>query len=190
MADDRLLLDRLIQTHHAPLYRYAYRLCGCSADAEDLVQQVFVIACRKLDQVREPQHVTAWLFTVLRSCFLKSCRKQRPVAAGGMELNLETVVDRAPPPAEIDREELQQALDQLPDEYRLVVVMFYFEHCSYKEIAERLQLPIGTVMSRLARAKERLRASLADETTAGVRLAERERRPNDNLLVARQGDAR
>ena len=59
------------------------------------------------------------------------------------------------------------------DEYRLVVVMFYFEHCSYKQIADRLELPIGTVMSRLARAKQRLRLELSEKETRAVRLAER-----------------
>lgn len=186
VGDARLLLDQLIQTHHAPLYRYAYRLSGSAADAEDLVQQVFVIACRKLDQVREPQHVTAWLFTVLRSCFLKSCRKARPQSAGAMDLNLDAVPDRGAAPVEVDGDDLQRALDQLPAEYRLVVVMFYFEHCSYKQIAERLELPIGTVMSRLARAKQRLRAELADEEPTDVRLAERERRQAEEALLSRR----
>lgn len=173
VGDDRLLLNRLIQTHHAPLYRYAYRLSGSAADAEDLVQQVFVIACRKLDQVREPEHVTAWLFAVLRSCFLKSRRKQRPQSAGNLELNLNTVPDREPAPVEVDSDELQRALDQLPDDYKMVVMMFYFEHCSYKQIADRLELPIGTVMSRLARAKQKLRSDLHEREPASVRLAER-----------------
>jgi RNA polymerase sigma-70 factor (ECF subfamily) len=173
VAEDRLLLERLIETHHAPLYRYAYRLSGSAADAEDLVQQVFMVACRKLDQVREPEHVSGWLYAVLRSCFLKSCRKTRPQSAGGMELNLNLVPETKAAPQEIDSDELQGALDLLPPEYRLVVVMFYFEHCSYKQIAERLELPIGTVMSRLARAKQRLRAELGEREALEVRLADR-----------------
>lgn len=191
VAEDRQLLERLIQTHHAPLYRYAYRLSGSAADAEDLVQQVFVIACRKLDQVREPQHVTAWLFTVLRSCFLKSCRKQRPQSAGGLELNLDTVAEQAAAPAEVDPEDLQRALDSLPADYRLIVLMFYFEHCSYKQIAERLELPIGTVMSRLARAKQRLRSELSTYEPTDVHLAERKRRAaEESTITRRAADAR
>jgi RNA polymerase sigma-70 factor (ECF subfamily) len=63
------------------------------------------------------------------------------------------------PPAEtVDGDRLQQALNQLPEVFRLMVVMFYFEECSYREIAERLEVPIGTVMSRLARAKGYLRS--------------------------------
>ena len=171
VAEDRWLLDQLIETHHAALYRYAYRLSGSSADAEDLVQQVFMIACRKLDQVRDPQHVAGWLFAVLRSCFLKSCRKPHPVAAGNLELNLDAVPGHVPPPREFDSAELQHALDQLPAEFKIVVTMFYFEHSSYKQIAEQLDLPIGTVMSRLARAKQRLRALLVGQEASEMELA-------------------
>ena len=64
---------------------------------------------------------------------------------------------------QVDQEELGKALAELPDEFRLVVLMFYFEDLSYKEIAEQLELPIGTVMSRLSRAKGHLRRRLADE---------------------------
>ena len=64
---------------------------------------------------------------------------------------------------------IQQALDELPEKFRLILVMFYFEDCSYREIAEKLDLPMGTVMSRLARAKGYLRSRLlpADETATG-----------------------
>ncbi len=176
-AGEPLTVERLIASHHVALYRYAYRLSGSAQDAEDLVQQVFVTVCRKLDQVREPEHVTAWLFAVLRSCFLKSCRKPRPQLAAGVDLNLDTVPDRSPAPAEVDSDELQKALEQLPPEYRLVVVMFYFEHCSYKQIADRLELPIGTVMSRLARAKQRLRIELTDRKVPSVHLPPPKQRP-------------
>lgn len=166
-------IEELVAAHHAPLYRYAYRLSGKVADAEDLVQQTFMIACRKLDQVREPEHVSAWLYAVLRSCFLKSCRKPQPTPAGPLELNLDHFPEVPEPPAELDGDRLQLALDQLPPEYKIVVLMFYFEHCSYKEIAERLDMPIGTVMSRLARGKQRLRSLLGETESGGVRLVGR-----------------
>ena len=68
----------------------------------------------------------------------------------------------APSKEEIDRDGLQAALNRLPDVFRLAVVMFYFEERSYREIAEELDLPIGTVMSRLARAKDQLRSMLCE----------------------------
>src|SRR5690606_34165254 len=66
-----LALAQLVAEHHQSLYRYAYRLSGSAADAEDLVQQVFLVAHQKLDQIRDAQSVRAWLFTVLRNCYLK-----------------------------------------------------------------------------------------------------------------------
>ena len=70
---------------------------------------------------------------------------------------------------EIDHDDLQLALEELPPEYKLVVTMFYFEHCSYKDIAEQLGLPIGTVMSRLSRAREKLRGVLGPWMTGSGR---------------------
>ena len=78
-----------VAEYHAQLYRYAYRLTGSVPDAEDLTQQTFLIAQRKSDQVRDPQKVRAWLFTILRSCFLKSLRKKSPVTAWDMEFEIE-----------------------------------------------------------------------------------------------------
>jgi RNA polymerase sigma-70 factor, ECF subfamily len=164
-----LAIAQLVADYHEPLYRYAYRLSGSAADAEDLTQQVFLIAHQKLDQVRDAQCVRGWLFTVLRNCYLKGRRKGigLPIA----ELDVNTLP--ADPPAEvIDCQELQAALDTLGDEFKLVVVMFYFEHRSYREIAEQLEIPLGTVMSRLARAKTHLRERLttvSDQTRAEVK---------------------
>jgi RNA polymerase sigma-70 factor (ECF subfamily) len=183
-----LSIESLIQEHNAPLYRYAFRLTGNTADAEDLVQQAFMTAFRKLDQVREPERISAWLYAVLRSCFLKSVRKPRPQPAGTLELNLDQLPDRSPAPAAVEGDQLQLALEELPPEYKLVVLMFYFEHQSYKQIAEQLDMPLGTVMSRLARAKQRLRARLGEETSSSVRLAERtERKPDRTASPAPSG---
>lgn len=153
-------IARLIGEHHRALYRYAFRLAGRVADAEDLTQQTFVVAQQKIHQVRDPAKVRPWLYTVLRNCFLKSRRKQRPASAGDLELDIDAVAEPLPAAEQIDRRELQAAIDALPDEFKLVVVMFYFEECSYKEIAAKLEVPMGTVMSRLARAKGRLRRQL------------------------------
>jgi len=150
----------LVAAHHRELYRYAYRLTGSVADAEDLTQQTFMIAQEKGGQVREPEKVRSWLYTVLRSCFWKSRRKKAPLAAGDLELNLDHTAEETPSDDDIDREALQAALMQLADEFREVLAMFYFEECSYKEIAAKLELPMGTVMSRLSRAKSHLKKAL------------------------------
>jgi RNA polymerase sigma-70 factor (ECF subfamily) len=156
-------LPALIVAHHAALYRYAYRLCGCAAEAEDLTQQSLLIASRKLHQLREADRAGAWLFAVLRSCFLKSLRRQRPATAAALNLEVDQFAGPSPEVESIDREQLAAALADLPDEFRLVVLMFYFEDLSYQQIAEQLKIPIGTVMSRLSRAKGHLRKRLSED---------------------------
>ncbi len=152
-------MAQLVADYHQRLYRYAYRLSGSVADAEDLTQQVFLVAHEKLDQLRDVNAVQGWLFTVLRNCYLKS--RRRVVALPVAELDVDTL-PAAAPANEVDSQQLQAAIDTLAEEFKLVVLMFYFEHRSYQEIAELLEIPIGTVMSRLARAKSHLRARLSD----------------------------
>ena len=152
-------IQALVHQHHAAVYRYAFRLTGRQADAEDLAQQTFLQAQRKLHQLREPKHATAWLFAILRSLLIKSRRRNRPMAAADAQVEPDLMA--APEaPEEVDSERLQAALSQLPDEHRTIVLMFYMEELSYKESAEALDVPMGTVMSRLSRAKSRLRELL------------------------------
>jgi RNA polymerase sigma-70 factor (ECF subfamily) len=156
-------MARLVAEHHAPLYAYAYRLSGSAADAEDLTQQVFLVAQAKLDQLRCADSARAWLCTVLRNAWLKSRLKRQPVPACNLELEIDNIPEEPPDPSAWDREALQAALDRLPQEFKIVVLQFYFEHRSYRQIAEDQGLPIGTVMSRLSRAKSHLRAALFPE---------------------------
>ena len=156
----------VVAEHYAAVYRYAFRLCGAECDAMDLTQQAFLAAQRNLHQVRDKQRVGGWLFAVLRNCYLKSLRKPQPAPAASIELAVDDIPAAPPPAQEIDQEKLQKALDQLSDDFKLVVVMYYYEGCSYKEISDQLQIPIGTVMSRLARAKGRLRSELLDADCA------------------------
>ena len=162
MASDRNnpSIQRLIEDHLDAVYRYAYRLTGSVHDAEDLTQQVFLLAQERLDQLREVERARGWLFTILRNSFLKMVQRTQPVPATSVGLNLETVPAEDHSGQAVDAAELQAAVDELPAEFRLVVAMFYFEECSYREIAEKLDLPMGTVMSRLARAKGHLRSKL------------------------------
>lgn len=162
-APHGLDVRKLVGEYYRSVYRYAYRLCGSEADAEDLAQQTFLVVQAKLHQLRDPEKVRQWIFTVLRSCFLKSRRRPRPVAAANLELDVEDVPEHRIVEQTLDKQELQQAVQDLPENFRLVVLMFYFEELSYKEIADRLKLPIGTVMSQLSRAKGRLRQRLFAE---------------------------
>lgn len=147
-------LVELVADHHQALFRYAYRLSGSVPDAEDLTQQAYLIAQQKLGQVRDVDGARGWLFTVLRNCYLKTRGKRLALPIADFDVN--AVPDEVPEQP-IDGEELQEAINALGDEFKVVVLMFYFEHRSYREIAELLDIPPGTVMSRLARAKGHLR---------------------------------
>ena len=141
-------IARLVVDHHADVYRYAYRLAGSAVDAEDLTQQTFLAAQVNLGQLRSAEAARSWLFAILRNCYLKSRRRRLPVNAASVEIDVNEIP--APTTASpIDRERLQAALDELPEEHKLVLLMFYFEDCSYREMAAQLDVPLGTVMSRL-----------------------------------------
>ncbi len=161
---DHMEIARLVADFHQPVYRYAYRLTGSVPEAEDLTQEVFLIAQEKLGQLRQADCARAWLFRILRNCFLKSRerRQRRPLTMADVSLDANLIPAHAPHSDQIDRQRLQQALNRLPDNSRIILTMFYFESRSYREIAGELDLPIGTVMSRLARAKTYLRARLLE----------------------------
>jgi RNA polymerase sigma-70 factor (ECF subfamily) len=148
-----------VDEHHQAVYRYAYRLTGRSADAEDLTQQVFLIAHTHAHTVRAAHCVRAWLFAVLRSCYSRLLRRRQPLPAASVELDVNLLAADEASDA-VDPAQLQAAIDELADEFKIVVLMFYFEYLPYRQIAEQLDVPIGTVMSRLARAKAHLRRRL------------------------------
>ena len=150
----------LVEAHYATLFRYAYRLTGSAADAEDLTQLAFLTAQEKLDQLRAAENAKAWLYAIVRNAFLKS---RRGPASG--PISLESVAEPPQPlepPPDLTGEELTELLAELPDDFRVPLVLFYFEEMSYRDIATNLRLPIGTVMSRLSRGKTQLRQRLAE----------------------------
>lgn len=159
-----LTLFDLVERHYALLYRYAYRLTGSEADAEDLTQQTFLIAQSKLDQLREADRAKSWLCTILRNVYLKELRGPSCVPAGSLESIVEPEWRGAEP--EFDQEQLQNVLNDLPEEYRTPLILFYFQEFSYKEIAEQMGVPAGTVMSRLSRGKAYLRQRLLSPDAA------------------------
>ena len=153
----------LIDAHYESLYRYAYRLSGKATDAEDLTQETFGKVIPRLSQLREPDRAKAWLFRILRNAYLHRVRDERR----GSFVPLDSVADLAAedsPAAttpDVDPATVQAALNELDETFRTPLILFYFEEFSYRDIAEQMDLPIGTVMSRLARAKTYLRAKLA-----------------------------
>lgn len=160
-------MAQLVAEHHQAVYRYAYRLTGTVQDAEDMTQRVFLAAQQKMGQLRNMDSARSWLFAILRNSFLKDRQRWRPWLAADLALDMDLVAATRDNIA-TDHDHLQHALNRLTDAARLVLVMFYFEECPYREIADRLGVPIGTVMSRLARAKDQLRSLLIEPGPEGV----------------------
>ncbi len=152
---------RLVDEHYQPAYRFAYSLSGNHNDACDLTQQAFLIARSKGHQLRDNAKAKQWLFTILHREFLGMRRRATAHPQSSLEfveheLPLITV-DHA---ASIDAKEALAVLQTLEENFKAPVALFYMEQLSYKEIAAVLEVPIGTVMSRLARGKQMLRVRL------------------------------
>ncbi len=162
MPDDRHKpdMEALVAEHYRAVYAYAYRLSGAVDTAEEITQQVFLIAQQHSDQLWRSENARNWLLAITRNCYLKSRARRRPVDMSSLSLSPDSIPAEPTGQDDIDRQRLQEALDELPDDFRLVLLMFYFEELSYRQIADRLGLPMGTVMSRLARAKQHLRNRL------------------------------
>jgi len=157
-------LRELIDAHYEMLYRYAYRLSGNAADSEDLVQEAFGKAMTRMDQLRNPDLVKPWLYRILRNIYLHRVRDEKRHRVIPLESAGELAAKQDSEVPMIEPERLQAALDELEESFRSPLILYYFEGFSYREIAEQMDLPIGTVMSRLARAKSYLRTKLSDQS--------------------------
>ena len=161
MASSAALVQALIEAHYDSLYRYAYRLSGKVADAEDLTQETFSKALARAHQLRDQSTARGWLFRILRNSYLHRVRDHNRHKT----VSLDSVGDVACEGSDdtelpVDPARLQQVLDSLDESFRTPLILYYFEEFSYKDIAEQMEVPIGTVMSRLARAKAHLRDKL------------------------------
>jgi RNA polymerase sigma-70 factor, ECF subfamily len=161
--------EKLIEEHYQPAFLFALSLCRNPDDACDLTQQAFFAAQNKQHQLRDQTKAKQWLFTILHHLFLRT--KRHEAVRRRYDAELEATgsplisVDYA---ATIDAKSVLAALLTLEDHFRLPVSLFYFDQLSYKEIAEVLSVPIGTVMSRLARGKILLRQRLEQKRTGNM----------------------
>ena len=153
------------------LYGYAMVLTRNRAEAEDLVQETYVRALGAAGRLRENSNVKGWLFTILRNLWFNELRKRRNVPAilemDGDDYTADSLVGNARDAHEIfvsneDSDIVRSAIDGLPVEFREIILLREFEELSYQEIADVLGCPAGTVMSRLGRARAKLRTALAD----------------------------
>ncbi len=164
------VFTQLVDAHYAPLFRFALSLTRNSSDACDLTQQTFFIWARKGEQLRDGSKVKSWLFTTLYREFLRGRRRGAQMTA--LEDLPPSEADPAAPEVDVvsgmDAGLVVEALQEVDEVYRVPLTLFYLEDLSYKEIAETIEAPIGTVMSRLSRGKAQLRAALARKE-AGTR---------------------
>ncbi len=150
--------ETVVAAHYESLYQFALSLTRSEADACDLAQQTFYIWATKGHQLRDASKVKSWLFTVLHRAFLESCR--RPARFPHYELTETDANLPVIPPESADRLDALQAVEALgrmDEVYRGPVALFYLEDCSYQEIADILEVPIGTVKSRISRGLAQLR---------------------------------
>lgn len=159
--------EGLVARYYEPLYQFAFSLTRSEADACDLTQQTFYVWATKGHQLREPDKVKTWLFTTLHRQFLESRRRQTRFPhqeIGIVELELPTIQ-----PGEISRLDTAHvvaALGRMDETYQAPVALFYLQDCSYKEIAEILEVPMGTVKSRISRGISQLQKMLAKDLPA------------------------
>ncbi len=159
VAEPLLTAERLLDEFHDSVFRYAYRLSGDASAADDISQEAFVRAMRSLHQLRDPQAALGWLLAITRNEFARWCRKFGRQST--VQLDEVWQVADATDYEVLDRAEwVQVALRQLPDDFRVIISMYYFEQLSYTEIAAELAIPLGTVMSRLNRGKLHLKQAL------------------------------
>ncbi len=164
--------EEIVREHSARVYRLAYRLTGNRADAEDLTQETFVRVFRSLSSYT-PGTFEGWLHRITTNLFLDGARRRQRIRMDGLGEDHERWAspDRLTGPehafehAHLDHD-VQRALDALPPEYRAAVVLCDIEGLSYEEIAVTLGVKLGTVRSRIHRARARLRVSLGHRAPA------------------------
>jgi RNA polymerase sigma-70 factor (ECF subfamily) len=158
--------QQVVALYHDNLYRFALSLSGTPDDAAELTQETYLRLLSKGWQLRDPGKAKSWLFTTLYRIFLGW--KRHETRFPHVEV---TEAEHEIPPltptvlAKMDGETVMDSLMELEERYRAPLTLYYVQLLSYREIAEILETPVGTVMSRLSRGKELLRAKLSAKAT-------------------------
>ena len=156
--------EELVDAHYQPLYRFGLSLAKDPDRAADLVQQTFVIWAEKGHQLKDRSKAKTWLFTTLYREHLNHARRQTRYP----ETELSDAESQLPSHSadadrQMDAQRAVELLGQLDETFRAPLTLFYLQQHSYKEIAEILEVPIGTVMSRISRGKQQLRRQMMEE---------------------------
>jgi RNA polymerase sigma-70 factor, ECF subfamily len=179
------VFESLVRAHEDRLYGFAFRLAGNRDDAADLLQQSLIEAYAAFDRFEIGSHFDRWVFRIMHHTFLDTVRRRprwviesldtawETTEGSGQTTRREVPDPRGGPEAELMEktlsEPLQRALDALPADFRSVVVLADMQELSYEEVAQVLGCPVGTVRSRLHRARNMLRRALTEGQASGVR---------------------
>ena len=166
-AGDFGSFEELAMPHFAKLYNFAHWLAQDRAAAEDLVQETYMKALRGFSSFQQGTNFRAWMYKILRNTFLTTkagLKVSVSLDSDGDDKPAEPAVTETPESvllARVEVETIQSALEKLPVKFREIILLCDLEEMSYQEIGETLGIPIGTVMSRLSRARKAMRELLA-----------------------------
>lgn len=150
--------EEVVDAHYRALYRFAFTLSRNEHDACDLTQQTFTIFAKNRESLRDSSKVKSWLFTTLYREFIRQNKKNKRTDHQDPDQLAKTMVlSETPDLNQSDHPRILAALHQLDEVYRAPLTLYYLQNLSYREIAESLAVPIGTIMSRLSRGKNRLK---------------------------------
>ena len=159
--------EKLVDLYYPSLYRFAFSLTRQESEACDLTQETFLIWAKKGHSVRDETKVKSWLFTTLHREYLQKQRRRVRFPQVELEEAEMELPEIAPVTmGNIDRHNVLNALSQLDENFQAVVALFYLEDHSYPEIAEILDIPLGTVKSRISRGIGQLQTLLSDPKSA------------------------
>ncbi len=159
--------EDLVRSYYQPLYAFGLSLARNADTAADLTQETFLMWARRGYQLRDASKARTWLFTTLYRHFLRQRqRSARFVATELDDVDPSALATPSLAEAHVDGGLVLECLQRLDETFRAPLTLFYLDQLSYREIAESLEVPIGTVMSRLARGKDQLRALLGKEESA------------------------
>ncbi len=152
--------DWLVEHFSATVLRFTIHMMGNEQDARDATQEPMVKVLRNLHRYNDSWRFSTWIIAIARNTCIDEFRRRRRRSYG----EAPDVADTAPSPLELSSQQqrarrLHQALEMIPSLYREVLILYHFEHRTYKEISAMLEIPIGTVMNRIFRARRRLRAA-------------------------------
>jgi RNA polymerase sigma-70 factor, ECF subfamily len=160
MTIDAPTFEQIVDMHYQPLYRFAFTLARQEASAWDLTQETFRKFAAKGHQVIDPKKVKTWLFTTLYREFIDGHRRNSRLEPLETPTGLELESFSPEQADKVDAAAAKQALLQLDETFRAPLILFYLDDHSYQEIAEILEIPLGTVMSRISRGRSMLRERL------------------------------